>query len=407
MNVPALPSLRGFFRVLTGSSSVRESARRQTRLEALLGRDTEPAPISFEQSRALAGKSVLVTGAGGSIGSEVCRRLLYYGPAHLILVEMSEAALYEIDLELRELQRGASGCEIIPLIGDVRNEDTRRRIFENYDVHVVFHCAAYKHVPMMELNPNEAVLNNVQGTVEFASSARDAGVDRFVLISTDKAVRPISIMGATKRIAELYVQGLALATDTRFLTVRFGNVMGSSGSVIPLFQRQIESGGPVTVTHPGVERYFMTVAEAANLVIQAGVMHDSGEMFVLDMGRPVRIDELAREMISASGKRIGRDIRIEYIGLRPGDKLTEELTSQSEVLEQTPNARIRRIKSNAPALPELRQAISELVQVARSGNRAAIDACIRRIVPEYDPGHGRLHGRTHSQSLSPESSATG
>jgi FlaA1/EpsC-like NDP-sugar epimerase len=275
----------------------------------------------------------MVTGAGGSIGSELCRQILASSPRELILLDISEFALYSVDREIKSLcQRQGLRFPVVTLLGSVRDEQRLESIFRTFSVDTVYHAAAYKHVPMVEYNVAEGVANNVHGTWSAAWAAHRAGVDTFVLVSTDKAVRPTNVMGASKRFAELILQGLSqIETQTRFCIVRFGNVLGSSGSVVPLFREQIRSGGPVTVTHPEVSRYFMSIREAAQLVLQAGALGTGGDVFVLDMGEPVRIVELAERMIRLSGYDIERDnmfgehIDLEYIGLRPGEKLHEEL----------------------------------------------------------------------------------
>jgi FlaA1/EpsC-like NDP-sugar epimerase len=269
-----------------------------------------------ELQRFLAGKRVMVTGAGGSIGSEICRQAMRFCPQRLLLVERAEGSLFEIDRALRHTWLGA---DLRPIVADVCDAPRIEQVFAAECPHVVFHCAAHKHVPMMEANPGEAIKNNVFGTRAVAdAAARNA--DAFVLVSTDKAVNPSSVMGATKRVAELYVQSLNRG-GTRFVAVRFGNVLGSSGSVVPIFQRQIEAGGPVTVTHPQMMRYFMTIPEASQLVMQAGAIGRGGEIFVLDMGSPVRILDLARQLIEHNGLRPGEDIEIRFSGVRPGEKL--------------------------------------------------------------------------------------
>jgi FlaA1/EpsC-like NDP-sugar epimerase len=275
----------------------------------------------------------MVTGAGGSIGSELCRQILASSPRELVLLDISEFALYSIDREIKSIcQRQDLRFPVVTLLGSVRDEQKLEAIFRTFEVDTVYHAAAYKHVPMVEYNVAEGVANNVHGTWSAAWAAHRAGVDTFVLVSTDKAVRPTNVMGASKRFAELILQGLSqIETDTRFCIVRFGNVLGSSGSVVPLFREQISSGGPVTVTHPEVSRYFMSIREASQLVLQAGALGTGGDVFVLDMGEPVRIVELAERMIHLSGYDIERDnlfgehIDLEYIGLRPGEKLHEEL----------------------------------------------------------------------------------
>ncbi len=301
-------------------------------LDDLLGR--EPVPPHPELiDRCITDKVVMVTGAGGSIGSELCRQILASSPKELILLDISEFALYSVDREIKRIcQRQGLRFPVVTLLGSVRDEQRLESIFRIFSVDTVYHAAAYKHVPMVEYNVAEGVANNVHGTWSAAWAAHRADVDTFVLVSTDKAVRPTNVMGASKRFAELILQGLSqIETQTRFCIVRFGNVLGSSGSVIPLFREQISSGGPVTVTHPEVSRYFMSIREAAQLVLQAGALGTGGDVFVLDMGEPVRITELAERMIRLSGYDIERDnmfgehIDIEYIGLRPGEKLHEEL----------------------------------------------------------------------------------
>src|SRR4051795_7802298 len=319
-------------------------------LHDLLGR--KPVNLDTpEIQRFLAGKRVLVTGAGGSIGSEICRQAMKFCPQRMLLVERAENNLFEIDRELREVWLGA---DVRPYLADVCDPKRLGQIFAAEEPQVVFHCAAHKHVPMMEANPCEAVRNNVFGTKTAADAALAAACQAFVLVSTDKAVNPSSVMGATKRVAELYVQSLnsrqkavggrqrdesESSSDlptaycllpTRFLAVRFGNVLGSSGSVVPIFQRQIEAGGPVTVTHPDMRRYFMTIPEASQLVMQAGAIGKGGEVFILDMGRPVRILDLARELIARNGLVPGEDVHIRFTGVRPGEKLYEELACDDE-----------------------------------------------------------------------------
>lgn len=301
-------------------------------LDDLLGRDPVP-PHPELIDRCITEKVVMVTGGGGSIGAELCRQILAAGPSSLVLLDNSEYALYRVERELRELQqRLGTHIETVCLLGSVRDQARMEMVYRTFNVQTVYHAAAYKHVPMVEHNVIEGVANNVFGTWHAAEAARNAGVETFVLISTDKAVRPTNIMGASKRFAELILQGLAGESgDTRFCMVRFGNVLGSSGSVVPLFREQIEAGGPVTVTHPEVSRYFMSIQEAAQLVLQASAMGTGGDVFVLDMGEPVRIVDLAKRMIRLSGHEVGgrregvNGVDLEFIGLRPGEKLHEEL----------------------------------------------------------------------------------
>jgi FlaA1/EpsC-like NDP-sugar epimerase len=307
--------------------------------EDLLGRDPVP-PMQALLTGSIRDKVVLVSGAGGSIGSEICRQVLKIGPRALILYEISEFALYSIEQELRQHQLAQGGdIPIYPMLGSVLDAGRVRHALSHFGVQTIYHAAAYKHVPLVEHNVLEGVRNNALGTRVMAEAALDAGVERFVLISTDKAVRPTNVMGATKRLAELILQDLASrSSDTVFSMVRFGNVLGSSGSVVPLFRRQIEAGGPVTVTHPDITRFFMTIPEAASLVIQAGSMAEGGDVFVLDMGEPVRIVDLARRMINLTGLEVRDDdnphgdIEITYTGLRPGEKLYEELLIGEDVI---------------------------------------------------------------------------
>ncbi len=316
--------------LLAGEASVNQI--RDIDLDDLLGR--EPVPPHPELiEKCITGKVVMVTGAGGSIGAQLCRQIIRAAPQELILLDNSEYALYSIERELRS-SMAAMGLqvEMVPLLGSVQDQNRLESIYRTFDVNTVYHAAAYKHVPMVEYNIAEGVANNVFGTWYAATAARKAGVETFVLVSTDKAVRPTNIMGASKRLAEMILQGLAQQEgSTLFCMVRFGNVLGSSGSVVPLFRQQVEDGGPVTVTHPDVSRYFMSIPEAAQLVLQAGAMATGGDVFVLDMGEPVRIVDLAKRMIRLSGyemghsNRAGDHIEIEFIGLRPGEKLHEEL----------------------------------------------------------------------------------
>lgn len=312
---------------------------RDIKLEDLM--DREAVKLDMEIVRAeIEGQTILITGAGGSIGSELCRQILRYKPDRIIMLDNAETPLYQIDMELNSLKAANSKTEVIPCIGDVRSRRSLERIFRRYKPQCVYHAAAYKHVPMMELSPIDAINNNIIGTFKLATLACKYHVKKFVLISTDKVVRPTSVMGATKRVAELVVQAIS-GNGTRFVVVRFGNVLGSNGSVVPLFQQQIASGGPVTVTHPEVTRYFMTIPEAVMLVLQAGAIGKGGELFLLDMGRPVKIADLARNMIRLSGFVPDKDIKIEYIGLRPGEKLYEELLIDGEGVIDTAYEKIK------------------------------------------------------------------
>ena len=358
---------------------------RDVTIEDLLRR----APVELDEEligRELRGTTALVTGAGGSIGSELCRQLCHAGVSRLVLVEQAENALYEVH---SSLVRTFPGVAVEPCIADVCDAPRLQAIFARFRPDHVFHAAAHTHVPMMEWNPAEAVKNNVFGTRNVADAAKRHGVRRFVMISTDKAVNPTSVMGATKRIAELYVQALAQdSAGTCFVAVRFGNVLGSAGSVIPRFKAQIQAGGPVTVTHPDMKRYFMTIPEASQLVLQAGAMGKGGEIFVLDMGEPVFIKDLARDLICLSGLTPGRDIAIEFTGLRPGEKLFEELSLASEQADRTRHPKIYIGRLEPMPLPEVNKALDRLASLVFASPEplpAQVREAIRSIVPEYAP----------------------
>ncbi|MDE0564812.1 polysaccharide biosynthesis protein [Exiguobacterium sp. B2(2022)] len=321
MNVHTLPMIE---EVAAGKISVNQM--REVSIEDLLGREPVELDITGIQAE-VEGKTVLVTGAGGSIGSEICRQILKFNPDRLLLLGHGENSIYLIERELREAKIEA---ELIPVIADIQDADRLREVFITYTPHLVFHAAAHKHVPLMEANPHEAVKNNIYGTKNVAEMADEYGASRFVMISTDKAVNPTNVMGSTKRIAEMVVQHLAKSSETKYAIVRFGNVLGSRGSVIPLFKSQIAKGGPVTVTHPDMTRYFMTIPEASRLVIQAGTLANGGEVFVLDMGEPVKIVDLARNMIQLSGF-TEEQIMVQFSGIRPGEKMYEELLKEGEV----------------------------------------------------------------------------
>lgn len=360
-------------------------------LDDLLGRESVPPDIELLSDK-VRGKIVLVTGAGGSIGSELCRQVLESQPTALLLVDNSEAALYTIHRELELRHSSATGeARIMPLLGSVSDMNRMASIITTWRPSTIYHAAAYKHVPLVEHNTSEGVYNNVFGTLTLATAARDAGVANFVLVSTDKAVRPTNVMGATKRLAEQILQALAVtSSDTCFSMVRFGNVLGSSGSVVPLFRDQIRAGGPITVTHPEVTRYFMSIPEAAQLVIQAGAMAQGGEVFVLDMGGPVKIVDLARRMVVLSGLKIRTggdcdgDIEFQYVGLRPGEKLYEELLIGNEPV-QTTHPRILKANEAFIPWPALTKQLSTLKQAINVGNVDNMLAILRRLVPEYAP----------------------
>lgn len=352
---------------------------REVAIEDLLGR--EPVRLDEEVvGSSIGSRVVLVTGAGGSIGSELCRQVARFGPSRLVLVERYENALFEIH---RELTQSFPHVPIEPCIADVCDPTRMEQVMTNTRPELVFHAAAHKHVPMMEWNPCEAVKNNVGGTRILANLSDKHGVQRFVLVSTDKAVNPTSVMGATKRIAEIYVQALSHRSTTKFVTVRFGNVLGSAGSVIPIFREQINRGGPVTVTHPEMRRYFMTIPEASQLVLQAGAMGEGGEIYILDMGQPVKIVDLARDLITLSGLRPDEDIEIRFSGVRPGEKLFEELATDSEHAEKTkhPKVFIGRIKSHA--WEPVSHGVEALLGLAKEAHVERLRATLGEIVPEY------------------------
>ena len=334
-----------------------------------------------EISRYITDKVVLVTGGGGSIGSELCRQIAANNPKMLIIVDIYENNAYEIEQELIRLYKGNINLKtIIASIRDVKRMD---RIFEQYNPNVVFHAAAHKHVPLMEVSPGEAIKNNVFGTKNIAELSHKYGVSRFVLISTDKAVNPTNIMGATKRAAEMIIQTMNECSKTEFVAVRFGNVLGSNGSVIPLFKKQIEEGGPITVTHPEIIRYFMTIPEAVQLVIQAGSMAKGGEIFILDMGQPVKILDLATNLIKLSGLEPGKDIKINYSGLRPGEKLYEELLMAEEGIIDTQHEKIFIGKPIELDKDFLYTKLDELKERVHNEDVDSIESIMKEIVTTY------------------------
>ncbi|MCE4217751.1 NAD-dependent epimerase/dehydratase family protein [Pseudarcicella sp. GAP-15] len=352
------------------------------KIEDLLGREV----IQMNNKRIgeeISGKVILVTGAAGSIGSEIVRQLIAYFPAKLVLVDQAESALYDLEYELAG--KVPTNVRLIVNVADV--SDTRRvsKIFKNHRPDIIFHAAAYKHVPLMENNPYEAIKTNVIGTRILAELAAEVGVEKFVMVSTDKAVNPTNVMGATKRLAEMYTQSMNQleGVKTKFIATRFGNVLGSNGSVIPLFKKQIELGGPVTVTHPEITRYFMTIPEACELVLEAATMGQGGEVFVFDMGESVKIIDLAKKMITLSGLRVDKDIEIRYTGLRPGEKLYEELLNNDENTLPTHHPKILIAEVNTPSYAYMEVATNDLNHLLSSGTNNSIVAKIKEIIPEY------------------------
>ncbi len=374
-------TLPGLGSIIDGRVTVQ--SLRKVDYEDLLGR-----PIISLDTAGITGilqdKIVLVTGCGGSIGSELCRQIVRYRPRKLILWDASEANLYQIQMQLHHEIRFH---DYVPVLGPIQQHGLLHRVFTQYQPDIVFHAAAYKHVPLLEQNPWDAVLNNIQASEQLMRTARETGTPRFVLVSTDKAVRPTNVMGASKRATEIILHSLC-GGATRFMAVRFGNVLGSAGSVIPLFQRQIEHGGPVTITHPEVTRYFMTIPEAAQLILQAGSMAQGGELFLLDMGTPIRIADMARDLIRLSGKEPDVDIPIVFTGIRPGEKLYEELITEGEGIVATPHEKIRVLRPDqsmhATAQNAMRN-LEALIQAAGRYDAPAIRSCLQAIVPEYTP----------------------
>jgi FlaA1/EpsC-like NDP-sugar epimerase len=372
--LPALSEL------LDGRVSV--SSVREVHYEDLLRR--EPVRLEVEQiGEYLTDKRVMVTGGAGSIGAELCRQIACFNPAMLILADRNESGLYETELEL---VAKFPELKTVPVLGPIQYRYLMERIFHRYHLQVVFHAAAYKHVPMMETQPWEAIFNNIVGSQTLLDLCHLNGVERVVVVSTDKAVRPTNIMGASKRIVELLTQIYAREYNSRCMAVRFGNVVGSAGSVVPLFKKQIERGGPVTVTHPKVTRYFMTIPEAAQLILQAGAIGNGGEIFILKMGTPVRIDDMARDLIRLSGFEPDVDVLIKYTGLRPGEKLYEELITEGEGITETEHDEIMVLNcENGMCLEEMSGHIKELIHLAEACDAEEIKKALKRIVPEYMP----------------------
>jgi len=379
----AIKTLPAVGDLLTGN--VKVSALRDFQIEDLLGRE----PVRLDTAAIaefLRDKIVLITGAGGSIGSELCRQVAYFSPKRLVLFERTEFNLYQIEMNLHELFPELDVCVVI---GDVLNPNSVERTLARYMPDVIFHAAAYKHVPLMEMNPAEALRNNTLGTLIVADMARRFGVEKFVMVSTDKAVRPTNIMGVSKRIAELVCEGLNKLSNTQYVTVRFGNVLNSVGSVIPLFKRQIEKGGPITVTHREIYRYFMTIPESVQLIMQAGAMGQGGEIFILEMGEPVKIVDLARDMIRLSGLEPEQDIKIEFTGLRLGEKLYEELLTDGEEIKATLHEKIKVASREEVDGNTLLTRLNELFHNLQvNGFSQDIINRIKEIVPEFQPENG-------------------
>ena len=373
--VPALTDI--------ASGKFRVSQIRDVDINDLLGREAVQLDLDLIETFAR-DKTILVTGAGGSIGSEMCRQLCNFKPKLLLLLEQAENPLFYIE---RELRREYPDVSLQAIVCNITDRLRVNEVFSCFKPEIVIHAAAHKHVPLMELNPGEAIKNNVLGTRNVADAADAHGTGNFVMISTDKAVNPTSIMGSSKRIAEMYIQDLNRTSKTDFVTVRFGNVLGSDGSVVPIFKKQIAEGGPVTVTHPKMKRYFMTIPEASQLVLQAASMGKGGEIFVLDMGEPVKIVDLARELITLSGFRPGEDIEIVFTGPRPGEKLFEELSIVGEDMQRTRHPKISIWKNIPIDRQRLRKNIDELLEIAKTQNHSEIVNQIKKLVPEYIGGN--------------------
>jgi FlaA1/EpsC-like NDP-sugar epimerase len=378
-----------FFRSTSRATEAKpDAAFSEQHIGDLLGRP----PVQSERKNVslfLDGKTVMVTGAGGSIGSELCRQICCFAPRRLVLVDLDENQIFQLPMELAYISRH---LEVRPIVGNVTNVERMRRLMDDLRPDVVFHAAARKHVPLMEQNPHEAISNNVLGTRIMADLADDFEAEAFVLISTDKAVNPSSVMGASKRLAEMYVQSLAERSKTRYLTVRFGNVFGSRGSVVPLFNEQIARGGPVTITHPDMRRYFMTIGEAVELVLQAATIGHGGEIFTLEMGKPLRIVDLAHNLIRMSGNRPNIDIAIVYVGIRPGEKLCEEMSLDREKVCKTQHPRIWVGQYQQLDHRKASKLVQELAALVEHVDKDSLIARLAQIVPEYHP-------RSHRDTL--------
>ena len=373
-----LRTIPGMYQII--NNEVKLSDLREVQIEDLLGRDTVDINVD-EILDYVKGRAILVTGAGGSIGSELCRQIAGHNPKKLIMLDIYENSIYDIQLEIAGKY---PGLDMEVLIATIRDEKRIKSIMKKYKPEIVFHAAAHKHVPLMETSPNEAVKNNVFGTLTLVKAADESSVDKFIMISTDKAVKPTNIMGATKRICEMIIQAYNKKSETEFVAVRFGNVLGSNGSVIPIFRKQIEEGGPVTVTHKDITRYFMTIPEAVSLVLQAGYYAKGGEIFILDMGEPVKIYDLATNMIKLSGRTPDVDIKIEITGLRPGEKLYEELLMDEEGIEKTQN---NLIYIGRPIQFDEKIFFENLAQLKRMADNevSCMKLLIAKMIPTYTP----------------------
>ena len=364
------------------SGQVTINAIQEVSIEDLLGREKVELDSAMMQA-GLSGKVIMVTGGGGSIGAELCAQVAGFAPAALIVCERSEFSLYRIQ---QQLEQRYPGLNLVPVLGDVCEQQMVETVLERYQPDMIFHAAAYKHVPLLQAHPLQAVKNNIIGTRIVAAAASQYGCDKFVFISTDKAVNPTSILGATKRAGEIYCEIMNETSSTRFITVRFGNVLGSDGSVVPLFRDQIRVGGPLTLTHPEMTRYFMTIREACQLILQAGVVEDEGGIYVLDMGEPVRIEYLAEQMIRLSGREPGQDIEIRYVGLRPGEKLYEELFYDNEAKEATRHDKVFRARHASGDAHKIMQTFDRLEQSLASAEGRAIRQLLAELVPQYEDG---------------------
>lgn len=352
---------------------------KKIKIEDLLER--EPIQLDVASiNRQLTGKTILITGAAGSIGSELVRQIIRFHPKKIILLDSAESPLHELEIEMQELRMNKITESVI---GDIRNNERMENVFRTFRPQIVYHAAAYKHVPMMENNPSEAILTNVMGTKVVATLANEFGTEKFVMISTDKAVNPTSIMGATKRIAEIYIQSFNKISKTKYITTRFGNVLGSSGSVIPRFNKQIEARQPITITHPDITRFFMTIPEACQLVLEAGSMGKGGEIFVFDMGKSVKITDLAKKMVQLSGLELGKDIQLVFTGLRPGEKLFEELLTTEENTLPTHHEKILIARVKEYDFEDVKRSVNELIELFDSQNNIAIVTKMKEMVPEY------------------------